>query len=81
MLGVPRSFRGSPCLLAGGAQALCREITDRVLNAKQPLTLQQGFPLLLLYAGGMLLPFGGHQGYGLAVAQARRRSRPKKAQE
>jgi ATP-binding cassette subfamily B protein len=34
---------------------LTRQIADHVLNAKQPLTPQQGLPLLLLYVSGMLL--------------------------
>jgi ATP-binding cassette, subfamily B, bacterial len=35
--------------------ALTKLIADRVLNRAAPLTLQEGFPLLLMYVGGMLL--------------------------
>jgi LDH2 family malate/lactate/ureidoglycolate dehydrogenase len=78
-MGIPVGNDGAPPVLVDFATTVVAEGKVKVARAKHEalpfgcITDRHGAPSTDpedFYAGGMLLPFGGHKGYGLALASA-----------
>jgi uncharacterized oxidoreductase len=78
-MGIPVGNDGSPPVLVDFATTVVAEGKVKVARAKHEalppgcIVDKNGAPSVDpkdFYAGGMLLPFGGHKGYGLALASA-----------
>ena len=78
-MGIPVGSDGAPPVLVDFATTVVAEGKVKVARAKHEslppgcITDKDGAPSTDpedFYAGGMLLPFGGHKGYGLALASA-----------